>query len=121
MNKQWHVGLLIAAGILAIYLLHRGIPQKFFAATGDGEPSSAPNPPGGLANATVQNEVPGANQTYNLPNTPDAQPAGSSAEYLAPGQVELVLAPAAQSSLQNTFSVGADYAEFIPAPNSLQG
>ena len=122
MNKKFliHFGILIASGILIIFLLKRGIPQTVLTAVGDEFPTPG-NPSEGLANTTVQNQEPGVNQTYNLPNTPTAQQPSSDAQYLTPDQLDATLAPQVPQQVNNILSVGADYAEFVPTSQAQEG
>lgn len=120
MKKSWHIGLLLAAGLVVIYLLYKGVPQKVLSQIGDDElnPSS---PAEGQANTSVVNTTPGVNQTYNVPNPPQAAPPSSDAEYLTSAQVELQLQPQTGVQLENIQSVGADFSEFVPTSQLLEG
>lgn len=121
MKKFWHIGLLLSAGVLVIILLQRsGYGLKVSAAVGDNE--SDPQPPAeGVVNASVVNTSPGVNQTYNIPNPPMAGEVSSDASYLTPAQLEASLSTQSNSVVQNILSVGADYSEFVPTSEALQG
>ena len=123
MTKKFliHFGILIASGILIIVLLKRGVPQAILTATGDQFAPDDSMPSEGLANTTAINQVPGVNQTYNLPNAPTVQQPSADATYLTPDQVEATLAPQASQQVNNILSVGADYAEFVPTSQTLEG
>lgn len=118
-NKEliFQFAFTVAAGIFAIYLWKAGIPGKISAAIGDNEQDETSPIPAAPATDVV-NEVPGANQTYNLPNQPVVTQPASDADYLSQDQVNAALAPQAQSTIQNVLSVGADYSEFVPAPGA---
>jgi hypothetical protein len=116
----WQFVFLTLSGVFAIYLYNAGIPGNVSAALGDAEGDEVP-PATTTAIDPVVNTTPGVNQTYNIPNQPTVQQPSSDADYLSADQVNAQLAPQADSVVQNVLSVGAQYSEFVPANESLEG